>query len=137
LAVVGPAGCGKTALLNVLSRRITGPSVSGEQFLAGCPFDDVTLRRLSTFIEHDGMIGSLTVHETLKYTAKLVLPRDINAQERGERVDEMMKTFELTPLKDTKIGRISAGQKKRVVVACQLMALPKIVFMGSKTLPLY
>lgn len=137
LGVMGPSGCGKTTLLNILSRRLNNLSVTGEQLLDGSPFGDETLRKTSTYVEQeDHLIGSLTVHETVEFAAKLALPRDVSAQERLERTDEILRAFGLWPVKDSKIGTplqrgISRGQQRRVTTASQLITQPKIIFLGT------
>lgn len=139
LAVMGPSGCGKSTLLNILSRRLTGASVSGDQRLSGVPFDDTTLRSMSTYVEQeDHLIGSLTVRETIDFAAKLALPVNVNSSERLERTEQTLKDFGLQSVKDSKIGTplqrgISGGQKRRVTTASQLITLPKIIFLGMST----
>src|SRR6202035_1307382 len=102
---MGPSGCGKTTLLNILSRRLTGSSVTGEQLLGGSPFDDTTLRALSTYVEQeDHLIGSLTVRETIDFAAKLSLPGNVTARERRQRTEDMLRDFGLVSVRDSKIG---------------------------------
>jgi ABC-type multidrug transport system ATPase subunit len=139
LALMGPSGCGKTSLLNVLSRRLIGSSVTGKQTLAGSPFDDATLRAISTYVEQeDHLIGSLTVRETVDFAAKLALRGNISPRVRRERTEEMLKDFGLVSVKDNKIGTplqrgISGGQKRRVTTASQLITLPKIILLGTSS----
>jgi ABC-type nitrate/sulfonate/bicarbonate transport system ATPase subunit len=139
---MGPSGCGKTTLLNILSRRLTGSSVTGEQLLGGSPFDDATLRAMSTYVEQeDHLIGSLTVRETIDFAAKLALPSNVGSRERKERTEDMLREFGLVSVKDTKIGTplqrgISGGQKRRVTTASQLITLPKIIFLGTSLINL-
>ena len=131
LALMGPSGCGKTTLLDILSRRLNNSSVTGDQML-----DELTLRTISTYVEQDDhLIGSLTVYESLEFAAKLALPGNLNSQERRRRTEEMLRDFGLVSVKDSKIGTplqrgISGGQKRRVTTASQLIALPKIIFLG-------
>ena len=137
LAIMGPSGCGKTTLLNILSRRLKSSQVTGDQIMAGSPFDDATLRAMSTYVEQeDHLIGSLTVHETVEFAAKLALPGTVTARQRRERTEEMLRDFGLMTVKDSKIGTplqrgISGGQKRRVTTASQLITLPKIIFLGN------
>src|SRR5215471_3368755 len=96
LALMGPSGCGKTTLLNILSRRLKSNSVTGTQRLLGSPFDSTTLRAISTYVEQeDHLIGSLTVHETMEFSAKLALPGSVTTRERGTRTENMLKDFGL------------------------------------------
>ena len=134
---MGPSGCGKTTLLNILSRRLKSSSVTGTQLIAGSPFDSATLRAISTYVEQeDQLIGSLTVHETVEFAAKLALPGSITATERRQRTEDLLRDFGLLSVKDNKIGTplqrgISGGQKRRVTTASQLITLPKIIFLGK------
>src|SRR5947199_6920270 len=130
---MGPSGCGRTALLNILSRRLTGSGVTGEQVINHNSFDDGTLQSMSTYVEQeDHLIGALTVKETLEFAARLALRGSISAAERKERVENMLKDFGLVVIKHRKIGTplqggISAGEKRRVAIASQLITLPKLV----------
>jgi ABC-type multidrug transport system ATPase subunit len=134
---MGPSGCGKSTLLNILSRRLTGASVSGNQRLSGVPFDDATLRAMSTYVEQeDHLIGSLTVRETIDFAAKLALPGNVDADERFLRTEQILNDFGLSSVMNNKIGTalqrgISGGQKRRVTTASQLITLPKIIFLGK------
>ena len=140
LAIMGPSGSGKTSLLNILSRRLNNSSVTGEQLLDGSPFDDEKLRQNITYVEQeDHLIGSLTVHETVQFAAKLALPRNVSAQERQERTEEMIRAFGLWSVKDNKIGTplqrgISGGQKRRVTTVSQLITEPRIIFLGTSNM---
>jgi ABC-type multidrug transport system ATPase subunit len=133
---MGPSGCGKTTLLNIISRRLNSLSVTGDLLLDGAPFDDETLRKTSTFVEQeDHLIGSLTVHETIEFAAKLALSRKASASKRQETVEEMLRAFGLWSVKDSKIGTplrrgISEGQKRRVTTASQLITQPVIILLG-------
>ena len=133
---MGPSGCGKTTLLNILSRRLKSASVTGTQLLSGSPFSSATLRAVSTYVEQeDQLIGSLTVHETVEFAAKLALPGNVTAAERRKRTKDLLCEFGLLGVENNKIGTplqkgISGGQKRRVTTASQLITLPKIIFLG-------
>lgn len=70
---MGPSGCGKTTLLNVLAGRPTNAAkVDAEVLVNGCRVSRADFRRLSCFVEQeDALIGSLTVRETLDFSARL------------------------------------------------------------------
>ena len=134
---MGPSGSGKTTLLNILSRRLAGTGVTGEQWLYGSNVDTATLRAMSTYVEQeDHLIGSLTVKETIQFAAKLSLGGNVPRNERNQRTEDMLRDFGLLSVKDSKIGTplqrgISGGQKRRVTTASQLITLPKVIFLGT------
>jgi len=133
---MGPSGCGKTTLLNILSRRLKGPSVTGDQLINNESFEDATLRSISTYVEQeDHLIGSLTVRETIEYAARLALPPSVSAPQRRERTEDMIREFGLVSVEKSYVGTplkrgISGGQKRRLTTASQLITLPKIIFLG-------
>lgn len=78
MAIMGPSGCGKTTLLNLLARRspTSKAKVSGCAMVDGADIDDGSFKRISSYVEQeDTLIGSLTVEETLRFSAELSLPR--------------------------------------------------------------
>jgi ABC-type multidrug transport system ATPase subunit len=77
MALMGPSGCGKTTLLNLLARRNASKSkVSGLSIVDGLGIDNASFKRISSYVEQeDTLIGSLTVEETLKFSAELSLPK--------------------------------------------------------------
>lgn len=78
MALMGPSGCGKTTLLNLLARRnpTKNAKVSGHTMVGGADIDNASFKRISSYVEQeDTLIGSLTVEETLKFSAELALPR--------------------------------------------------------------
>ena len=135
---MGPSGCGKTTLLDILSRRLKSATYTGNQLLLGSSVDSATMRAISTYVEQeDHLIGSLTVHETIEFAAKLALGGKITRRERRDRTERMILDFGLQSVKDNKIGTplqrgISGGQKRRVTTASQLITLPKIIFLGIR-----
>ena len=74
---MGPSGCGKTTLLNVLAGRPTHASkVDSHVLVNGSRASKPDFRRLSCFVEQeDALIGSLTVRETLDFSARLACAR--------------------------------------------------------------
>ena len=135
---MGHSGSGKTTLLNTLAKRqpskINGRIlVNGvEQFLA-------THREIAAFVEQeDTFVGSLTMEETLMYAARLALPPSLSTQELRDRTHETLEAFGLAKQHKTLIGTplrkgLSGGQKRRVSVATQLIAGPKILYLDEPT----
>ena len=138
VALMGPSGSGKTTLLNTLAQRQTGPT-SGKIAINGRERPLSIHRDVSAFVEQeDTLIGSLTVNETLKYSAKLALPRGIAIHELQTRVDHLIESFGLKNQSQTLIGTplqkgLSGGQKRRVSVATQLITSPKILYLDEPT----
>lgn len=138
VALMGPSGSGKTTLLKTLARRQYA-SETGKIFINGSERPLSTHRDISAFVEQeDTLIGSLTVNETLKFSAKLALPRTSTPDELQYRVDHLIESFGLRNQSQTLIGTplqkgLSGGQKRRVSVASQLITSPKILYLDEPT----
>ena len=99
MAIMGPSGCGKTTLLDVLAHRESSAKarVSSTILINNQRPSLPDVRRLSSYVEcDDTLIGSLTVKETLYFTARLSLSGSRTAAERTRRVNELLQAFGLT-----------------------------------------
>ncbi|CAI4216012.1 unnamed protein product [Parascedosporium putredinis] len=79
LAIMGPSGSGKTTLLNALAHRIAaaGAETTGQILVNGQKSNSNMIRNLSAYVEQeDALIGSVTVRETMVFSARLALPSD-------------------------------------------------------------
>lgn len=138
VALMGPSGSGKTTLLNTLARR-QDTSATGNIGINGSERPLAVHRDISAFVEQeDTLIGSLTVHETLKFAARLSLPRTVSSDQLHHRVNHLIDAFGLKNQSQTLIGTplqkgLSGGQKRRVSVATQLITSPKVLFLDEPT----
>ena len=135
------SGSGKSTLLNVLAYRTPSmrASIKGTVYINGSPANPKTFRRISAYVEQeDALLGSLTVHETLKFAADLSLPKHVSKDERIRRIELLLTAFGLQNQANDLIGTpirkgISGGQKRRVSVAAQLITSPKLLFLDEPT----
>jgi ABC-type multidrug transport system ATPase subunit len=78
VALMGPSGSGKTTLLNSIAhRKAAARAVTTVlRLVNGKSIGLSEIRELSSYVEQDdALIGSLTVHETMEFAARLALPR--------------------------------------------------------------
>lgn len=81
---------------------------------------------------------TLTVYETVLYSALLRLPRDMSIEAKRFRTLETISELGLLGVKDSRIGdaghrSISGGEKRRVSIACELVTSPSILFCDEPT----
>ncbi|MFF4258197.1 FHA domain-containing protein [Streptomyces sp. NPDC001663] len=134
IAVIGPSGSGKSTLLKAL----TGyrPANQGDVL-----YDNRNLykqfaelrQRIGLVPQDDILHKELTVKKALKYAAKLRFPADTTAQERENRIDEVLRELKLDIHKEKKVTSLSGGQRKRVSVALELLTKPSLIFLDEPT----
>eukprot|EP00741_Cyanophora_paradoxa_P023327 tig00000254_g22534.t1 len=137
LAIMGPSGSGKTTMLDFLADRLTG-DITGEVLVNGRPRDG-SFKRLASYVpQEEFFFGSLTVRETLMFSARLNLPDSLSAEEKRKRVDAVVQALGLGVCADTKIGSpffrgISGGQKRRLSMGIEIITDPSIILLDEPT----
>jgi len=133
VALVGASGAGKSTLLMALSgfARAQGQvMVNGDDLYQH--FD--LYRALMGYVPQDDIIHKqLTVASALRYAAQLRLPSDTSAQEIERRIDRVLTQVGMTGQKNQVIGSLSGGQRKRVSIAVELLAEPRLFFLDEPT----
>ncbi len=79
----------------------------------------------------DLMRGSDSVYRTLIDAASLRLPKDFSAADRSARVEEVMKIFGLTPVKNNLVSKLSGGQRKRLSIAMEFISNPSLFILDE------
>lgn len=137
MAIMGASGAGKTSLLDILARKNKKGIVEGDFFLNGKKTSDSHFKRVVGFVDQeDTLMPSLTVYETVLYSALLRLPKDMSVAAKKFRVLDTLDELGILGIKDTRIGNegergISGGEKRRVTIACELVTSPSILFMDE------
>ncbi|KAK4715510.1 hypothetical protein R3W88_013848 [Solanum pinnatisectum] len=140
LAIMGPSGSGKTTLLNVLAGQTKASpklNLSGLLDINGVPFSN-KIYKFAYVRQEDLFFSQLTVRETLSLAAELQLQDASSIEERDEYVNNLLFKTGLVSCADSRIGDakvrgISGGEKKRLSLACELIASPSVVFADEPT----
>ncbi|KAI9316551.1 P-loop containing nucleoside triphosphate hydrolase protein [Zopfochytrium polystomum] len=96
-------------------------------------------RRLVAYVQQqDMLLPYLTVRDTLRYAARLRLPRSLSRKEKDAVVESVILELGLKECADTLVGDdwrkgISGGEKRRVSVGVQLLLNPSLIFMDEPT----
>jgi ABC-type multidrug transport system ATPase subunit len=137
MAVIGPAGAGKSTLLNALTGK--RPATDGSVFYdfrdLYSNYDELK-HRIGLVPQESVTHDQLTAKTALGYAAELRFPPDITETDRNQRVDEVLGELEMTPHANTRIVRLSGGQKKRVNIGLELLTKPSLLFLDEPTSPL-
>ncbi|MCJ1398732.1 hypothetical protein MMC11_001933 [Xylographa trunciseda] len=137
-AIIGASGSGKTSMLNVMSQRISDSRLkqSGKTLYNGS--QKLSSVRSAYVMQQDVLLPTLTVRETLQYSADLRLPPPTTADERRAIVEEVILELGLKECANTRIGNnehkgCSGGEKRRTSLAVQLLANPSVLFCDEVT----
>jgi ABC-type multidrug transport system ATPase subunit len=139
MAVLGASGAGKSTFLDILARKSKSGAVGGQVLVNGRKVSTTEYRRVVGFVDQeDTLMGTLTVYETVLYSALLRLPREMSFEDKRMRTLETMHELGIIGIRDSRIGEsgrrsISGGEKRRVSIACELVTSPSILFLDEPT----
>ncbi|KAH1141180.1 hypothetical protein AAZX31_12G019400 [Glycine max] len=138
MAIMGPSGSGKSTLLDALAGRLSRNVImSGNVLLNG------KKRRLDYGVvayvtQEDIVLGTLTVRETISYSANLRLPSSMTKEEVNGIIEGTIMEMGLQDCGDRLIGNwhlrgISGGEKKRLSIALEILTRPSLLFLDEPT----
>ena len=133
-AIIGGSGAGKTTL----SRLIAGYTcpTSGTVTFEGHNIhaEYASMRSRVGMVPQDDVVHrQLTVNQALGYAAELRLPPDTSKADREQVVAQVLEELELTKHADTRVDKLSGGQRKRASVALELLTGPSLLILDEPT----
>jgi ABC-type multidrug transport system ATPase subunit/ABC-type multidrug transport system permease subunit len=137
VALMGPAGAGKTTFLKALNGYT--PPTGGQVLFNGSDlYKSYDLfRQQMGYVPQDDIVHSqLTVREALYFSTKL--RTDLSDKEIDERIDKILDGLGILDKKNALIGSperkvLSGGQRKRVNIAMELISDTPVLFLDEPT----
>jgi ABC-type multidrug transport system ATPase subunit len=104
-AILGPSGCGKTSFLTALAGRAYYGKITGQVKINGVEQPISKFRTVAGFVpQEDIMIRTLTVRQTLTFSARMRLPRSMSDAAKLRVVDAVLHVLGLEDLQNQVIG---------------------------------
>ncbi|KAG0566168.1 hypothetical protein KC19_7G043500 [Ceratodon purpureus] len=138
LAIMGPSGSGKSTLLDSLAGRLSPNATLKGDILVNGRKKQLSFGMAAYVTQSDELIGTLTVRETIYYSAQLRLSSATSAAEKKAIVESTILEMGLQDCADTPIGNwhirgLSGGEKRRVSIAIEILTRPRMLFLDEPT----
>ncbi len=129
VGLVGPNGAGKTTTISMIL-GVLEPT-SGSVSIDGLPLRTrrtTALERTNFAAVYAPLPGNLTVAENLRCFGLVY-----NLKNLGERIDTLLKQYDLVSFRDTKTGVLSSGEQTRVTLAKAMLNQPRLLLLDEPT----
>ncbi|XP_057956183.1 ABC transporter G family member 15-like [Malania oleifera] len=138
MAIMGPSGSGKSTLLDSLAGRLSGNAIMTGKVLLNGRKRRLDYGAVAYVTQEDILLGTLTIRETIAYSAKLRLPTNLSKEEVNEIVEGTIMEMGLQGCADRLIGNwhlrgISGGEKKRLSIGLEILTRPRLLFLDEPT----
>ena len=133
-AVIGPSGSGKSTLSRVIvgATRPTSGAMSFDGHDVHAEY--AMLRSRIGMVPQDDVVHrQLTVNQALNFAAELRMPPDTTKHDRQQVIAQVLEELDLTPHAETRVDKLSGGQRKRVSVALELLTGPSLLVLDEPT----
>ncbi|KAK1277460.1 ABC transporter G family member 15 [Acorus gramineus] len=138
MAIMGPSGSGKSTLLDSLAGRVGNNVVLTGKVLVNGKKRRMDYGVVAYVTQENVFLGTLTVRETITYSAHLRLSKKLSEQAIRDTVDASIIEMGLQDCADRPIGNwhlrgISGGEKKRLSIALEILTRPPLLFLDEPT----
>jgi len=135
IGMIGPDGVGKSTLLAMVAGvRIiqTGKVEVLGGDIADAAFRNSVAARIAYLPQGLGknLYPTLSVVENIDFFGRLF---GQTAEERVTRIDDLLKSTDLTPFRDRPAGKLSGGMKQKLGLCCSLIHDPDLLILDEPT----
>jgi ABC-2 type transport system ATP-binding protein len=124
--LLGPNGSGKTTLIRLLA-GLTVPTAGWAEVLGTRMPSRPVLSRIGYMTQADGVYTALTVSENLRFFGAVY-----GVDGDGPAADALA-VVDLADRKESIVGTLSGGQRRRLSLACALIHRPPVLFLDEPT----
>jgi ribosome-dependent ATPase len=135
IGLIGPDGVGKSTLLSMIAgvRRIQKGRVEvlgGD--IADARFRSSVAARIAYLPQGLGknLYPTLSIEENIDFFGRLF---GQSAEERAQRIDELLASTDLIPFRHRPAGKLSGGMKQKLGLCCSLIHDPDLLILDEPT----
>jgi ABC-2 type transport system ATP-binding protein len=131
VAIVGPNGAGKTTFLRQLTTELRPTSGSVSVFGVDVVADPQQAKRAMGITPQEaGVFERLTVREHFELFARL---KHLSKREAREAAQKVIAELELTGETKKRVGSLSGGQRRRILIGLALLGRPPLLVLDEPT----
>jgi ABC-type branched-subunit amino acid transport system ATPase component len=132
--LIGPNGSGKTTLLNCISgvvRPTSGTVTLDDRDITRAKAADIARLGVARTFQNIRLFDRLTVVENVEVNALAAAGR--RRRDAARSADRLLEEFGLSEHRDTYVGELSYGDRRRVEIARALAGEPRFVLLDEPT----
>lgn len=131
LSILGPNGAGKTTFLRQITSELLPTSGSIEIFgLDAIALPQQVKRKMGITPQEAGVFETLTVQEHLELFARL---KGLAKAEARKSTTEVIHQLNLEKEKHKRVGELSGGQRRRILIGLALLGSPPLLVLDEPT----
>lgn len=133
-AYLGPNGAGKSTTIRILAglTRLSG----GRAVIGGADIESAPLaakRQCGLVVQHTNVDNDLSLADNMDIHGRLF---GMPAADRAQQTRTLLDYVDLGERRDQRVGTLSGGMKRRLMIARALMHRPQILFLDEPTVGL-
>ncbi|MGV8147207.1 MAG: ABC transporter ATP-binding protein [Alkaliphilus sp.] len=135
VGLLGPNGAGKTTTIKMSCNLVKANQGEISAFGESLSNNHAKyMRSVGVVLEGSRNIyWNLTPKENMEYFAGL---RGIRSKKIEQRVDNLLKLFQLQDKENERCGRLSKGMQQKVAIGCSIIHDPNVIFLDEPTIGL-
>jgi ABC-2 type transport system ATP-binding protein len=131
VSLLGPNGAGKTTIIRTIMGLLNPDSgrvyIDGEKYTR----DSTDIKsKLGLVSQHLNLDKELTIYQNMVFAGKLY---KLDKKYIKERIEYLFDKFSLSDHKNKKVGQLSGGMKRKLMIAKAIMHKPKVLFLDEPT----
>ena len=131
VAILGPNGAGKTTFLRQITTELKPTSGTIEIFGIDAINEPYKAKQVMGVTPQDaGVFDTLTVRQHLELFGKL---KGLDARSSRIHAGELIEGLELTNESGKRVGELSGGQRRRILIGLALLGRPPLLILDEPT----